>query len=199
MSGNRKRESESAKEDYVTKRRKSCHDEQHDEKTITSQSSEDDTAKATNSEELLPPSAQPPEETTDSTFVTQPPQIFRNLTMYLNGSTAPLISDHKLKQVFAQHGGNASISLGRRTVTHVILGTSLSGGGGLASTKIQKEVALVRGLGKGVKYVTAQWVVDSVGKGVRQPEGRYIPEGIEGRLGGSGQKSVRGMFEVKEK
>jgi hypothetical protein len=127
----------------------------------------------------------------------RPSQIFRNLTIYLNGSTAPLISDHKLKHLFAQHGGNSSISLGRRTVTHVILGAESAGGGGLASCKIQKEISLVRGLGNGVKYVTAQWVVDSIEKGVRQPESRYIPKGVEGRLGGSGQASVRGMFAPK--
>ncbi|OCT54620.1 BRCA1 C Terminus (BRCT) domain containing protein [Cladophialophora carrionii] len=123
-----------------------------------------------------------------------PPQIFRNLRMYLNGSTAPLISDHQLKHLFAQHGGNTSIALGRRTVTHVILGSEHAVGGGLANGKIDKEVKLVRGLGKGVKYVTAQWVVDSVEKGVRQPESRYVPKGVEGRLGGSGQASIRGMF-----
>ncbi len=119
--------------------------------------------------------------------------------MYLNGSTAPLISDHKLKHIFAQHGGNASISLGRRTVTHVILGDELAGGGGLASRKIQKEVELVRGLGKGVKYVTAQWVIDSIEKGIRQPESLYVPKSVEGKLGGSGQASVRKMFMPKTK
>lgn len=95
-----------------------------------------------------------------------------------------------MKQLFVQHGGNASISLGRRTVTHVVLGDSC--GGGLASSKIQKEVALVRG--KGIKYVTAQWVLDSVEKGVRQPEAWYVPKPTGGRIGGSGQASVRGLF-----
>ena len=123
-----------------------------------------------------------------------PPQIFRNLTIYLNGSTAPLISDLKLKTIFAQHGGYTSLGLARRTVTHVILGDNSAGGGGLASRKIQKEVSLVRGLGKGVKYVTAQWIVDSVQKGVRLPESKYIPGTVDGKLGGSGQKSVRAMF-----
>ena len=122
-----------------------------------------------------------------------PPQIFRNLNIYLNGSTAPLISDHKLKQLFSRHGGNTSIALGRRTVTHVIIGNGC--GGGLASGKIQKEVALVGG--KGVKYVTAQWVLDSIEKGIRQPEARYVPKPLDGRIGGSGQGSVRDMFVKK--
>lgn len=125
----------------------------------------------------------------------KPPQIFRNLTIYLNGSTFPLISDHRLKQVFTQHGGSTCVGLGRRTVTHVILGNSC--GGGLASGKIQKEVRLVGG--KGIKYVTAQWVLDSVEKGIRQPEAMYVPRGVEGRIGGSGQGSVRGMFMPKTK
>lgn len=124
----------------------------------------------------------------------QPPrQIFKGLTMYLNGSTMPLISDHKLKRLFAQHGGNSSISLGRRTVTHVILGERC--GGGLASGKIQKENTTVRG--KGIKYVSAKWVLDSVEKGIRQPEHRYAAAEIMGKLGGSGQKSVAGLFRAK--
>jgi hypothetical protein len=151
-----------------------------------------------------PPSHQPqhsnPDTQTDQptpkSEPDKPPQIFRGLTMYLNGSTMPLISDHKLKQIFAQHGGQTSISLSRRTVTRVILGDTSSGGGGLSGRKIQKEVALVRG--KGVKYVSVQWVLDSVERGVRQSEGRYVPEGWEGRLGGSRQGSVRRCFEVKD-
>ena len=122
-----------------------------------------------------------------------PPQIFRGLNIYLNGSTAPLISDHHLKKLFMQHGGNSSIMLGRRTTTHVIIGEKC--GGGLASTKIQKEVATVGG--KGIKFVTAQWVLDSIEKGIRQPEARYTPANLDQRIGGSGQKRVRGMFMKK--
>jgi hypothetical protein len=118
------------------------------------------------------------------------PQIFRGLTIYLNGPTAPLVSDHKLKQLFAQHGGNAAIALGRRTVTHVIIGDTC--GGGLASTKFQKEIRTVGG--KGIKFVTAQWVLDSVEKGIRQQEARYAPKNVMGRIGGSRQASVRGLF-----
>ncbi|KAK4935506.1 hypothetical protein LTR66_015453 [Elasticomyces elasticus] len=76
----------------------------------------------------------------DNETTASPPQIFRGLTMYLNGSTMTAgMSDHRLKTLFAQHGGNTSISLGRRTVTHVILGTQDAGGGGLSNTKFQKE------------------------------------------------------------
>jgi hypothetical protein len=117
---------------------------------------------------------------------TSPPatrQIFANLTIYLNGCTAPL-SDHKLKHLISTHGGNMSISLGRRTVTHVILGkinTKGGCGGGLAGTKIQKEIASLRG--KSVKFVTAEWIADSIKAGKRLPESRYeamklAPKGV---------------------
>ena len=85
-------------------------------------------------------------------------KIFTGLCFYVNGSTAPLVSDYKLKHLLAAHGARHSIALGRRTVTHVVLGPgSAQGGtgGGLAATKIQKEIA--RTGGKAVKYVTAEW------------------------------------------
>ncbi|KAM3414288.1 hypothetical protein BST61_g10941 [Cercospora zeina] len=100
------------------------------------------------------------------------PQIFTNLTIYINGCTAPH-SDHKLKHLIRTHGGNLSISLGRRTVTHVILGKINANGGcggGLAGSKIQKEIATLRG--KSVKFVSAEWVVDSIKAGKRLPESR---------------------------
>ncbi len=85
-------------------------------------------------------------------------QIFQGLCFYVNGSTAPMVSDHKLKHLLSAHGARHSIALGRRTVTHVILGTVSSNGGcggGLAATKLQKEVA--RTGGKAVKYITVNW------------------------------------------
>jgi hypothetical protein len=84
--------------------------------------------------------------------------IFAGLCFHVNGSTAPLVSDHKLKHLLAAHGAKYSIALSRRNVTHVILGTvSAQGGagGGLAATKLQKEIA--RTGGKAVKHVTAEW------------------------------------------
>jgi hypothetical protein len=111
------------------------------------------------------------------------PQIFSGLNIYLNGSTLPHISDHKLKHLLAQYGANISIALGRRTVTHVILGDK----GGLAAGKIQKEVAKTGG--KGVKFVGVRWVLESIEKGKRQPESRY--EVV--RLALKGQRSVLEM------
>jgi|SRR5690242_19722815 len=85
-------------------------------------------------------------------------QIFQGLCFYVNGSTAPLVSDHRLKHLLSAHGACHSIVLGRRNVTHVILGAvGLNGGcgGGLAATKLQKEVA--RTGGKAVRYITVEW------------------------------------------
>jgi hypothetical protein len=86
--------------------------------------------------------------------------LFDGLVIYINGSTHPLISDHKLKHVLAENGARMSLHLGRRQVTHVILGkpsgSSGSGaGGGLSGTKIEKEIRRVGGCG--VKYVGVEW------------------------------------------
>ena len=198
MSGNRKRPRESADADLNMKRRMPSHDQQRNKDDAPkSRLPEEEKYPTLDSDDGPIPSGQQKKETGTSQPGTKAAQIFHNLTLYLNGSTAPLVSDHKLKQIFAQHGGNTSITPRRCTVTHVVLGDDHAGGGGLASSKIQKEVALVRGLGKGVRYVTAQWILDSVEKGVRQPESRYVPKGIEGRLGGSGQASMRAMFLAK--
>lgn len=86
-------------------------------------------------------------------------KIFDGLNIYVNGSTHPLISDHKLKQVLAENGARTSIHLGRRQVTHVILGKpsgrNTGAGGGLAGGKLEKEIRRVSGCG--VKYVGVEW------------------------------------------
>jgi hypothetical protein len=118
--------------------------------------------------------------------------IFRNLCIYVNGSTAPLISDHKLKHLLAKHGATLSLSLGRRSVTHVIVGNTVSNGGaggGLAGSKIQKEITRVRG--KSIKFVTAEWAVESIKAGKRLNEGQFLNTRL---VAPSGQKSVLGMF-----
>ncbi len=119
--------------------------------------------------------------------------IFAGLTIYLNGSTAPMIGDHKLKQLLASHGANISIALGRRSVTHVILGKHNDGrgdgaGGGLAGSKIQKEISRVGG--KGVKFVGVEWVIESVKAGKRLGEARFETLSTAPR----GVSSVYGMF-----
>lgn len=120
------------------------------------------------------------------------PQIFSGLTFYINGSTAPHMSDHKLKQLLSLHGGQLSISLGRRSVTHVILAKpgsqGESCGGGLAATKIQKEISQKGG--KAIRFVSAEWAVESVKAGKRLAESRF--EGM--KLAPKGVGGIAGMF-----
>lgn len=133
--------------------------------------------------------------------------IFAGLTIYLNGSTAPIIGDHKLKHLLASHGANISIALGRRSVTHVILGKHNDGrgagaGGGLAGSKIQKEISRVGG--KGVKFVGVEWVLESVKAGKRLGEARFetlstAPRGVSSVYGifKKGPKSTNGNDNTK--
>ncbi|KAJ8115629.1 hypothetical protein OPT61_g2767 [Boeremia exigua] len=97
----------------------------------------------------------------------------------------------QVKQIFQAHGAQHAIALGRRTVTHVILGTVGANGGcggGLAATKLQKEV--VRTGGKAVRYITVNWVLDSIQAGRRLPESRFAPL----KLAPKSQGGVFGMF-----
>lgn len=124
--------------------------------------------------------------------------IFTGLCVYINGSTAPAIGDHKLKHLLAEHGAHISISLSRRSVTHVIVGKPNDGrgggaGGGLAGSKIQKEIQRVRG--KGVKFVGVEWVTESVKAGKRLSEARFQGVSIAPR----GVGSVYGLFTKKKK
>ena len=124
------------------------------------------------------------------------PQIFAGLTIYINGSTFPLISDHKLKHLLASHGANISLALGRRSVTHVILGKPNGArgggggaGGGLSGSKLQKEVQRVGG--KGIKFVGVEWVLESLRAGRRLGERRF---GVGGGVGKP--VGVRGVGEI---
>lgn len=86
-------------------------------------------------------------------------KIFDGLVIYVNGSTHPLVSDHKLKHLLVENGARMSVHLGRRQVTHVILGRpsgpNSGAGGGLAGGKLDKEIRRVGGCG--VKYVGVEW------------------------------------------
>ena len=86
-------------------------------------------------------------------------QMFDGLVVYVNGSTHPHISDHRLKHLLTENGARMSVHLGRRQVTHVIVGrpTGASGGagGGLAGGKLEKEIKRVGGCG--VKFVGVEW------------------------------------------
>ena len=86
-------------------------------------------------------------------------KIFDGLVVYVNGSTHPAVSDHRLKHVLTENGARMSLHLCRRQVTHVILGRPASSGGGagggLAGGKLEKEIRRVGGCG--VKYVDVEW------------------------------------------
>lgn len=119
--------------------------------------------------------------------------ILQNCVFYINGSTMPLISDHRLKYLISQHGGLTNIALGRKTVTHVIVGTPNGKGGfggGLSGRKIQQEVDKIRG--KSVKYIGVEWLLESIKAGKRLPEARFASSGVS--TSGPGVKSVYGMF-----
>ncbi|KAK8083319.1 hypothetical protein PG996_002100 [Apiospora saccharicola] len=104
-----------------------------------------------------------------------PGRLFAGVVIYVNGSTHPQISDHKLKHALAKHGGRLSSHLGRKQVTHVILGRPIGGGGGsgggLAGSKLQKEIQKVRGAA--VKFVGVEWILESIKAGKRLPEARF--------------------------
>ncbi|CAJ2502853.1 Uu.00g102470.m01.CDS01 [Anthostomella pinea] len=122
----------------------------------------------------------------------RPRGMFDGVVVYVNGSTHPLISDHKLKHVLAEHGAKMSSHLGRRKVTHIILGRPAGGkggaGGGLAGGKLQKEIQKVGGCG--VKFVGVEWVLESIKAGKRLPEAGFSDLKIASR----GQQSVHGLY-----
>ena len=92
---------------------------------------------------------------------THPPssKIFHGTTIYINGSTLPQISDHKLKSLLAENGATVAIAMARRSVSHIIIGQpGVAGqgcGGGLAARKLQGEIE--RGGWKGVRIVGVDW------------------------------------------
>jgi hypothetical protein len=154
---------------------------------------------ATPSHQLSPvePSTWPkPEDSTsplgeEQTEDTSKPQIFANLVLYVNGSCGAHISDHKLKHLWAEHGGVTSVTLGRRTVTHVVLDrpkSSDGSGGALAGSKIHKEIT--QSCGAVVKFVTSDWITESISAGKRLPESKFSAL----KLAPNGVKSVAGQF-----
>lgn len=90
-------------------------------------------------------------------------KILTGTTIYINGSTMPLISDHKLKRFLIAHGAKLSLVPARNTITHIIIGRpnantagNKGAGGGLAASKVQKEIEKC---GRGVKVVGVEWCV----------------------------------------
>lgn len=149
----------------------------------------------------LEPTASMPEKTEEPSTQSEgeapvqvaKPQIFADLVLYVNGSCGPDISDHRLKQIWCKHGGRTSVHLGRKTVSHVVIGKPSSSGnggcgGGLAGSKIHKEI--VKTGGAHVKYVTADWVTESLKAGKRLPESRFAAL----KLAPKGVNSVASIF-----
>ncbi|KAL2001799.1 hypothetical protein VTN02DRAFT_1202 [Thermoascus thermophilus] len=129
--------------------------------------------------------------------------IFSNLTFYINGSTYPLISDHRLRHLLVTNGAEIALAPARRTVTHVILGThnrtTTIGvregcGGGLAARKLQREIERVGGGGggSGVRFVGVEWVLESIKAAKRLPEARFAHRTLH--VAPRGQPSVLRMF-----
>lgn len=111
------------------------------------------TATATHANAATPAPASAPASTTPTSK-----KILAGTTIYLNGSTMPLISDHKLKHLLVSHGAKLSLVFAR-SVTHVIIGKPNTGankgaGAGLAAGKLQKEIEKC---GRGVKVVGVEW------------------------------------------
>ncbi|OTB09137.1 hypothetical protein M426DRAFT_316427 [Hypoxylon sp. CI-4A] len=152
---------------------------------------EDEDRSKLTAEEKLAAQRKAEDETRDAEKA-QTRGIFDGVVVHINGSTHPLISDHKLKHVLAEHGAKTSINLGRRQVTHVILGRPAGGsrgaGGGLAGGKLQKEIQKVGGCA--VKFVGAEWILESVKAGKRLPETRFSNL----KVASKGQQSVYGVF-----
>ncbi|KAF4345422.1 DNA repair REV1 [Fusarium beomiforme] len=119
-------------------------------------------------------------------------RMLDGVVIYVNGSTWPLISDLKLKQLITEHGGQMSLHLGRRKVTHVIIGRSAGrysgAGGGLAGGKLEREIR--RKAGCGVKFVGAEWILESLEAGKRLPEARFSQTNMAPKA----QDSVYNLF-----
>jgi hypothetical protein len=126
-------------------------------------------AKNTAIDDIKAPSTDSDTTTTDANPSSN---IFTGTTIYINGSTAPQISDHALKRLLIAHGANLSLSLARRSVSHVIVGKPASpsaaaasvphgggggAGGGLAARKLQAEIQR-SGRQRQVKVVCVEWL-----------------------------------------
>ncbi len=110
-----------------------------------------------------PPTVEAEHKETAAAGATRQRGLFSGVVVYIDGSTHPLVSDHRLRRLLTQYGARMALGLSRRQVTHVIVGRPVSSdggkgvGGGLAAGKIEKEIRRVGGCG--VKYVGVDWYV----------------------------------------
>ncbi|CUS07299.1 unnamed protein product [Tuber aestivum] len=122
-------------------------------------------------------------------------KIFAGCTIYVNGSTAPLISDVELKRVLVANGAAVTTVMSRKRVSHVVLARPVDGlgncgggiGGGLAAGKLQKEVSMKKG--NGIRYVRVEWVLESLVAEKRLSESKYPVLNFRG-----GSASLDSMF-----
>jgi len=125
------------------------------------------------SDEIPPPTAA-------ATATEEGKPIFSSCNIHISGSTAPHISDHKLKHLLTFHGATVHVMLRRSSTTHVLLCPSATvgsgAGGGLAAKKLQKEIEAKKGAR--MKFVTVQWALDSIAAGRRLLEGKYMEHGV---------------------
>ncbi|KAE8131321.1 hypothetical protein BDV38DRAFT_290376 [Aspergillus pseudotamarii] len=115
------------------------------------------------------------------------PQVFKGVTVYINSTYHPRVSDHYLKRLLTMHGAAISLSLSRK-VSHVIVarpnaGPGMGAGGGLAVSKLQKEI--LRGGWKGIKVVFIEWALESIEAGKRLSEAKFAMDIMP-----KGQRSV---------
>ncbi|KAK1829057.1 hypothetical protein QBC39DRAFT_288113 [Podospora conica] len=121
--------------------------------------------------------------------------IFDGCTVYINGltGTAAPISDLRLKQELAKYGADVVQNLARRDVTHVIVGRPNAGpggrggaGGALSAKKLEGEIKTRKAA---VKFVGAEWVLESITARKRLPESRF--ENI--RVAAARQRGIQGF------
>ena len=130
-------------------------------KSPTDRSSKPATSTSTSTSTSISTSTFPSNSISISTTDLTRPQsrILAGTTIYVNGSTMPQISDHRLKHLLVSHGARISTFMARKTVSHIIIGqpgsTSSGAGGGLSARKLQQEIE--RGGWKGIKVVGVDW------------------------------------------
>lgn len=119
-------------------------------KTENEDEDEDESANTKTTTSTLQTPSNPPTTTTT---------ILSGTSIYINGSTLPQISDHKLKHLLVANGAQVATYMARKGVSHIIIAApgirGFGAGGGLSARKLQMEIS--RGGWKGVKVVGVEW------------------------------------------
>jgi hypothetical protein len=97
---------------------------------------------------------------------------FQGCVFYLDGYLGPAASDWTLKRDITAQGGELSISLAKKQITHVVLSSC----GALAHSKIVKEGKLQR---RTVQHVTVDWIHACLKAGKRVPSWQYSIEALQ--------------------